>query len=176
MQRETFSTVSHALVTQCVRTLRQMDHWIDKARAHAQHRKYDANVLLSARLSPDMFPLIRQFLSASDNAKQLGARLTGKQAPVHTDDPTSWDDVRARLRDVIGWLEALRPEDFASAGDVRATFPWYPGKALAAEPYLLQFAVPNFYFHATTAYALLRTNGVELGKADFLGALPFQDV
>ena len=80
MQRETFQVVSHAVVEQCGRTLRQMDHWIDKARAHAQHRKFDANVLLQARLSPDMFPLVRQYGSACDNAKLLGARLSGRQA------------------------------------------------------------------------------------------------
>lgn len=175
MQPETFQTVSFTVVQQCIRTLRQMDHWIDKARAHAQHRKFDANVLLQVRLAPDMFPLVRQYGSACDNAKLLGARLTGRQAPVHPDNQTTWEDVRARVRDVIAWLEALRVEDFAEAHAVKATFPWVPGKFLAAEPYLVQYAIPNFHFHATTAYALLRHNGVEVGKADFLGMLPFQD-
>jgi hypothetical protein len=83
--------------------------------------------------------------------------------------------VHTRIQDVLAWVRALQGEDFANAAQTRATFPWYPGKMLAAEPYLVQYALPNFYFHATTAYAILRTNGVELGKADFLGALPFQD-
>jgi hypothetical protein len=176
MMPETFPFVSHAMVVQCTRTLRQMDHWIDKARAHAQHRRFDANLLLQCRLAPDMFPLVRQYGSACDNAKLLGARLTGRQAPVHADNQASWDEVRVRIHDVVGWLDALRVEDFAQAASVKATFPWVPGKYLAAEAYLFQYALPNFHFHATTAYAILRHNGVEVGKADFLGALPFQDV
>lgn len=175
MKPDTFASVSFTVVQQCRWTLHQMDGWIDKARHHASHRRYDANLLLQARLAPDMFPLVRQYGSACDNAKLLAARLSSRQAPVHADNQTSWEEVRARISDVVQWLAALREEDFAGAAAVRATFPWFPGKALAAEPYLFQYAVPNFHFHATTAYAILRHNGVEIGKADFLGSLPFQD-
>jgi hypothetical protein len=175
MSPELFQSQAHTIVLQCTRTLEQMDAWIGKIKANAGHRKYDPNTLLQARLAPDMFPLVRQYGAACDNLKLMAARLSGKQAPVHADNQTSWDEVHTRIQDVLAWVRALQGEDFANAAQTRATFPWYPGKMLAAEPYLVQYALPNFYFHATTAYAILRTNGVELGKADFLGALPFQD-
>lgn len=175
MDRAHFAATAHTLVTQSTRTLVQMDSWIDKVKANAAHKKYDANLLLQVRLAPDMFPLVRQYGSACDNAKLMAARLTQRQAPVHADDQKSWDDVRTRIRDVVGWVSALQADDFDAAADTRATFPWFPGKMLAAEPYLFQYALPNFHFHATTAYAILRHSGVELGKSDFLGMLPFQD-
>lgn len=156
--------------------LTHFDGWFDKAAAHAEARKFDVNTLLGARLAPDQFPLARQIGSASDTAKLATARLTGKAAPVHKDEQVTFDQFRTRIQESIAFIRSTTREDFANAANVVVTFPWYPGKKLAAEAYFLQHAVPNFHFHYVTAYAILRHNGVDVGKSDYLGALPFQDV
>lgn len=163
------------LVPQIALTLRQVLTWIDKTGAYAEQRGFDADVLLTCRLAPDMFPLVRQLGSACDTAKLTVSRLTGSTAPKHADDQTTWDEVRARVVDVLAWLDAAKDETYDQAGEARVRFGWYPGKSLGGDDYLLQFALPNFYFHVSMAYAILRHNGVPLGKADMLGALPFVD-
>lgn len=164
------------LIPQIARTLGQFLVWIDKAEAYAETRGFPADVLLTARLQPDMFPLVRQLGSACDTAKLSVSRLTGKAAPKHSDDQVTFAEVRARVTDVLAWLEAAKDEAYAGADDARVSFPWYPGKELTGPDYMLQFALPNFYFHASMAYAILRHNGVPLGKSDFMGALPWSDV
>ncbi|MCB9683000.1 MAG: DUF1993 domain-containing protein [Alphaproteobacteria bacterium] len=161
------------LVPQLAFSLRQLLVWADKAEAYAATRGFDANVLLGTRLSPDMFPLVRQVGSACDTAKLCVSRLTATQAPVHADDQKTWEDVRVRVHDVVSWIESHRDETYPTASDVLVRFGWYPGHALPGDTYLLQFAVPNFYFHLSMVYALLRHGGVPLGKADFLGPIGF---
>lgn len=166
---------ANELIPQLARTVAQFLVWIDKTEAYAAQRGFDANVLLSQRLAPDMFPLVRQIDSACDAAKLVVTRLTGKPAPKHADNEATWGELRARVQDVLGWLADAEGETWATADEAWIRFPWLPGKKLAGRPYLLQFAVPNFYFHASMTYALLRHAGVPLGKADFLGGLPFID-
>ncbi len=170
MQHETYQ-----IVRQLTHTLKQMEGWITKVEAHAAAKKFDANTLLQDRLAPDMFPLVRQFGSACDNAKLLAARTSGKTAPVHPDNQTTWAEMRERMQSTLAFLADMTEADFAKAASTKASFPWYPGKQLEAQPYVWQYALPNFFFHASMAYAILRKNGVDVGKGDFLGALPWTD-
>jgi hypothetical protein len=156
--------------------LERMSGWLDKAAAHATTKKFPVDTLLSARLAPDQFALVRQIGSACDTAKLAAARLTGKSAPVHADDQQTVADCRARLAETVGFMRSLTSADFAKAAEAKITFGWMPGKYLEAPNYVARFAVPNFYFHVTTAYAILRHNGVDLGKMDYLSGLEFKDL
>ncbi|MBX3190892.1 MAG: DUF1993 domain-containing protein [Labilithrix sp.] len=162
-------------VPQFDKTLQNLERWIDKTIAHAKAHGFEANDLLTARLAPTQFTLVRQIQSVCDNAKLATARLSGKEAPSHPDTEKTWDEIRARIRSVREWLGQLAPADFEGAETRAITLPWAKEKTLSGRDYAIEFAVPNFYFHVTTAYSILRHNGVELGKIDFIGSLPFRD-
>jgi hypothetical protein len=162
------------IVPQLARSLAQLPVWIDKTEAWAAERKFDANVLLAQRLFPDMFPLSRQIGTACDTAKLCVSRLTGVQAPAHADTETTWTEVRARVDDVLGWLDAHKDASFDKADEARIRFGWLPGHSLGGRPYLVQWVMPNFYFHMGMSYAILRSHGVPLGKAEYMGAVPFE--
>jgi uncharacterized protein len=150
--------------------LKNLLNIINKARAHAQAKNIDETVFASARLYPDMLPFTRQVGIACDNAKGAAARLTGTDAPVHADDQVSLADCAERVQTVLDYLSAFKPEQFAGAEEREITIPLRSGPLqFKGKVYLQNFATPNFYFHVTTAYDLLRHNGVELGKRDFLG-------
>ncbi|MEZ4399391.1 MAG: DUF1993 domain-containing protein [Kofleriaceae bacterium] len=155
--------------------LAQVAHWLDKAEAHAAAKKFDVNTLLTARLAPDQFPLVRQIGSACDTAKLAVPRLTGKAAPVHADDQVTVAECRTRIAEVVAFMGTVTAADFGCAAEAKITFPWMPGKYLTGTDYVVAFAMPNLNFHLAHAYAILRHNGVELGKADFLGPVPFRD-
>lgn len=140
-----------------------------KAEAHCAAKKIDPAVLLQARLFPDMFALTRQVQIASDAAKGAGARLAGIAVPSYPDEEKSFEELQARIDRTIGFLSGLKPEQFDGA-ETRAISLKAGGRELSFEgvAYLETWAKPNFYFHVTTAYAILRHNGVELGKPDFL--------
>lgn len=163
-------------VPQILRTLGQIHRWLDKAQAYADQKKFDVNVLLTSRLAPDQFPLVRQIQIISDNAKGLTARLANVQPPAFEDTEKTVAELRARIDKTIAFLKTLKPEQFQGAAERTITLPFFPGKGLKATDYLFSFALPNFYFHATTAYSILRHNGVDVGKGDFLGELPFFDI
>jgi hypothetical protein len=162
-------------VPQFLKMLRNLDAWLEAANAHAAQKKFDPDVLLQSRLAPDQFALARQIQSACDTAKFAAARLTGKDAPAHPDTETTIPELRKRIVDVAGWLEGLRPADFDGAEDRRVSMQWMQGKWCPATDYLVQFALPNFYFHVVTAYSILRHNGVDLGKRAYIGGLPLND-
>ena len=162
-------------VPQFLKTLRNLDGWLDAATTHATQKKFEPDVLLQQRLAPDQYALVRQVQSACDSAKFAAARLTGKEAPSHPDTETTMVELRKRIVDVAGWLEGFRPADFEGADERRVSLPWMQGKWTAGADYLVQFAIPNFYFHVITAYAILRHNGVDLGKRAFIGGLPMND-
>jgi hypothetical protein len=164
-----------ATVPQFVKMLRNLDQMFDKALAWADTRKFDPAVLLSARLAPDQFPLARQVQIACDTAKLGVARITGREAPVHADDETTIPQLRARIASVISWLEGFGEADFAGAAERTVTTPRWEGKTLTAQQFAIHHAIPNFYFHVATAYAILRHNGVDVGKRDYLGPMPFKD-
>lgn len=157
------------------KNLQNVERWIDKAQAFATAKKFDANTLLTARLAPDQFPLVRQIQSVCDNAKFICSRATGKQPPAHPDTEQTWDELRTRIHSVRELVNGFKPSDFEGIEDRIVTLPWMPGKALTAKDYVLAFGLPNFGFHLTTAYSILRHNGVDVGKMDFMGSLPFRD-
>lgn len=162
-------------VPQFTKMLQNLSRFFDKAVAHADAKRFDVSILLESRLAPDQYSLTRQVQTACDTAKLATARLTGKQAPSHPDTEKTLDELRARIQSTIAWLGSLRPEDFEGAEERRVTRPHWQGKSLSGTEYAIQHAIPNFYFHVTTAYAILRHNGVDLGKMDFLGPLPFRN-
>jgi hypothetical protein len=141
-----------------------------KAEAHAAERRIDPAVLFAARLFPDMLPMGRQVMIASDHAKAMAARLTGRENPRFEDTETSFAELRARIGKTLDFMQSVPAEDFAGA-DTRPIHVKAGGRELdfAGADYLRHWAIPNFFFHVTTAYNILRHNGVPLGKADFLG-------
>ncbi|MCA3556210.1 DUF1993 family protein [Aestuariivirga sp.] len=149
--------------------LRSLSAILKKAEAHCAARKIDPNVILAARLFPDMFAFTRQVQIASDTAKGAGARLAGVAVPSWPDEEKSFDDLQARIGKTLDFLTALKPDQFAGAED-RDIHLKAGGRELDFKgfAYLETSAKPNFFFHLTTAYAILRHNGIELGKPDFL--------
>ena len=164
-----------ASVPQLKKMLGNLDQWLEAAVAHAQKKSFDPSVLLAARLAPDQYPLTRQIQSACDAAKLACARLTGKEAPKHPDTEQTVDELRARIRACVSYLDTFTAADFEGAATRLVDLSFMPGKALRGTDYLNELALPNFYFHATTAYAILRHNGVPLGKASFIGSLKLVD-
>lgn len=145
-----------------------------KAQDFAQSRKIDLHVLFETRLFPDMFPLSKQIQVACDTAKLCASRLTGKEPPKFDDSEKEMKEFIHRIDATVEFLKNFKHEDFKNYEAKEVTFPWSPGQKLSGRDYLIQFAIPNFYFHVTTAYNILRASGVELGKADFLGQLSWK--
>ena len=145
---------------------------LDKAAAHVEARKLDPAALLQARLYPDMFPFARQVQITTDFAKGAVARLAGVEPPPYEDVETSFAELKARVEATIAYLRSFEPAQVDGSEDRDITLVRRGETSVVkGRPYLLQQAMPNFYFHLTTAYAILRHNGVELGKRDFLGAV-----
>ena len=140
-----------------------------KAEAHAQAKKLEPDAFLLARLFPDMFTFTKQVQLACDFAKGTSARLAGVTAPSHPDDEKTFDELHDRIRKTVEFLRSLNKDQFADAAERSVTFK-AQGKDVTVKgaQYLSNVGLPNFYFHVTTAYALLRHNGVEIGKSDFL--------
>lgn len=143
---------------------------LQKAAAHAEAKKIDPAVFISARLYPDMLPLKAQIYIATDNAKGCVARLAGVEPPRYDDVEETFPDLAARLKKTIAFLETFKPQqiDGSETRDIHIKFSSHEVN-MKGLPYLLHYATPNVYFHVTTAYAILRHHGVEIGKKDFLG-------
>jgi hypothetical protein len=153
-----------------VRMLRNLETVLDKGAAYAAARKIDPAVLVNARLFPDMFPLSAQVRIAGDFAKGAVARLTGNEPPKYEDNEATFDDLKARIANTIAYVESFKPEQFADAATRTVTMKMRgEDKSFDGTTYLANIVLPNFYFHITTAYDILRHNGVELGKRDFIG-------
>jgi hypothetical protein len=143
-----------------------------KGAAHAEARKIDPNVFLSARLAPDMFPLTRQVQIVSDNAKAGMARLAGVEIPSWPDNEASFPELQARLTKTIDYVKSFKPGQIEGSEDREIIVQLGPNKVpFTGRSLLFGFQIPNFLFHCTTAYDILRHNGVELGKRDFIGAV-----
>ena len=151
--------------------LTNMLTWFDKAEAHAAARKFDAANFLGLRLAPDMLPLTRQIQIASDAAKGAMARLAGQEVPKWEDNEASLADLRARVKKTIDYVMSFERGQIDGSEAREITIPTRSGDPLKfdGESYLKHFVLPNFFFHVTTAYALLRHAGVEVGKGDYLG-------
>ena len=153
------------------RTLTQLSKHLEKANAHAVQKKYDFKALAESRLIADMFPLTRQIQVVCDNAKG-SSRLAGVEPPKHEDTEKTYEELQARIAKTLDFMATLKREQFAGA-EAREIVLKFPSITLtfSGQDYVTKYLLPNFYFHATIAYALLRKNGVDVGKMDFLGGI-----
>jgi len=161
----------HLVIAQCIKTLKQIETYLDKAEKFAAAKKFDVAVLVNDQLAPDMRNFIYQVQSACDYVKAGAGWLSGQRPPKHEDNEQNVADLRARLQKTIAFAESVTEAQYVGAHDRKIAWPGEPGKLFAGDDYLLQIVVPNALFHITMAYAILRHNGVELGKRDFLGSL-----
>jgi uncharacterized protein len=164
----------YVFIGEMKKLLRSLDGCIDKAVAYASAKKFDPSVLVQARLAPDMFPFVRQVQATCDQAKYAAARLAGREVPSHPDTEQTMDDLKKRIATVIAYLDTFSEKDFEGIDSRTVTTPRWEGKSMTALNYFVEHAQPNFYFHLTTAYAILRENGVDVGKRDYLGAMTWR--
>ena len=159
-----------ASVPAFLRSLQNLSGILDKAAAHAAAKKIDPSIFIAARLSPDMLAFAKQVQIASDFAKNTAARLAGVEPPKFADEEKTFDELKARIAKASDYVKSIKADQIDGSEERDITIP-IGGKptTFKGQPYLVNFALPNFYFHLTTAYAILRHNGVELGKWDFLG-------
>jgi hypothetical protein len=163
------------ILTQFGRMLENLDAWLQKGAAYAQERGFDADVLAVARLAPDQYSLVQQVQAACDQAKFAAAYLSGQKPPSHPDTEKTIAELRARIATCLAYVQAFKPADFTGAEERRVAPAWMGGNSVRGETYVHRIAIPNFYFHVTTAYAILRHNGVALGKQDFVGVRSWED-
>lgn len=163
-------------VAQYLRTLTNVEEILKKAAAYADAKKFDVQILMNARLAPDMLPLGKQIQIATDTAKFCAGYLTGTTPPKFEDNETTFAEFVARVGKAKQYLSTLKREQFEGAEDRRVELPRNPGEYLTGIDYVASHALPNFYFHVTTMYAILRHNGVDVGKIDYLGSRPFRKV
>jgi len=159
-----------------VQFLTSLSAVLDKAAAFCEAKKIEPSVLLNTRLAPDMFPLIRQVQVATELAKNGAARLAGVEPPRYEDKETTIGELRARLANTVAFIKTLDTKKVDAAADREITFPLGPTNKgqMRGDDYLNHFVLPNVYFHLTAAYAILRHCGLEIGKQDFLGAIPLK--
>ncbi len=164
-------------VVQFSKMLNNLSAFLQAGEDHAKAKGFQVSVLMQSRLAPDQYPLWRQVQIACDTAKLGVARLTDRvdSAPKHADGESTYEECQARIKDVIAYLATYQSADFKTAETQRITRERWEGKYLTGRAFAIEHATPNLYFHVTTAYAILRHNGVVLGKKDFLGPLPYTD-
>ena len=155
-----------------VQMLNNLSAILDKAEAHAGSRKIDSEILLNYRLAPDMLPFVRQIQIAADLAKGAAARLAGVEVPKHDDTEETFADLKARLAKTVAFVQSFKTNDIDGSEDreINMTLGEHT-MSFKGQPYLVYFVMPNFYFHCTTAYDILRHCGIELGKRDFIGTI-----
>jgi hypothetical protein len=164
-------TMYDALVPTANRMLGNLSTFLDKAEAFAAAKKIDATVLLNSRLAPDMFPLTRQVQIAADMVKGAAARLSGTELPKFEDNETTIAELKARIAKTLAFVNSVDAAKFGGSEDRDVTLQARTGdRHFKGLNYLRDYVLPNVYFHTTVAYAILRHNGVELGKNDFMGA------
>lgn len=148
---------------------------LEQGAQFADSKKVEMEVLLNSRLAPDQFNLIKQIQIACDTAKLAVVRLTGKEAPTHADNEKNYSEIKTRIDSVLTYLNSVSANDFKDAEKKQISQPRWEGKYLFADEYIFQHALPNLYFHITTAYSILRHNGVSIGKKDYLGKMPYKN-
>ena len=156
---------------QMKKQLGQLDKWLDAAAAFAHAKSFESGLFVGFRLAPDQFAFARQVQATCDVAKLAAARLTGKDAPTHPDTEQTLEELQTRVRAVIAYLDGFGAKDFEGAETRVVSIPRWEGKVMSGADYFLEHGLPNFYFHLTHAYAILRHTGVPLGKRDYLGAI-----
>lgn len=161
-------------VPQFTKMLHNLSLILDKADAYATANKFEVSVLLNDRLAPNMFNFTRQVQIACDTAKLCASRLTGKEAPVNDDSEKTLAELKTRIQQTIGFLETVSAKDFEGSESKHISQPRWEGKYLTGKEFVIEHALPNLYFHITTAYAILRHNGVDIGKKNYLGEMPYK--
>ena len=166
----------YQVISQCTQSLKNLETCLDKAEQHAAAKKFDVGVLMTSRLAPDMQHFIYQVQSACDYLKAAAAWLSGQKPPKHEDTEQTIDEVRARIRKTVAFVESVAEAHYVDAAERRVSLSFAPaGKVLVGPDYLLQMTIPNTFFHIAMAYAILRYNGVDVGKMDFLGPINLVD-
>lgn len=159
-----------------IKSLGGLEDILQKAEAHAKEKSLDEGALLADRLWPDMFPLARQVEIACDNAKLATARLSGVEAPSFPDGAVTFAALHERVAKTLAYLETVPEASFKAAAEKEVTLPYFPGKYMTGFDYAREYAIPNFFFHLVTTYALVRKNGVPIGKADYIHGMPLHDL
>lgn len=162
-----------ATVPAFTRSLKALDVCLDKAQAHADALKCDVANILGSRLAPDMFTLGRQIQIACDFAKSISSRMAGLEVPSYEDNEVTLADFKARIAKTVAYINTITPEQFEGSETRAISIPMRDGskREYIGAPYLHHAGLPNFYFHLTSAYALMRHNGVQVGKKDFIGSV-----
>jgi uncharacterized protein len=166
----------YEVIRQCTQALLTIDSYLDKAERYAESNGRDIHDLLQSRLADDMQPFIYQVQSASDYLKAGAAWLSGRRPPKYADNEQTLGEVRERIRKTIEFAQSVTAEEYRNAACRSVAVSWMPDRVIEGEDYLLQITVPNVYFHVTIAYAILRKEGVNVGKRDFLGPMNFVDL
>lgn len=163
-------TMYQASIPGFLRMLGNLSAILDKAAAHAEAKKIDPTIFINARLAPDMFPLSRQVQIATDMVKGCAARLAGIEVPRYEDNESSFAELQARIAKTKAFLEGVSAAQIDGSEDRQITLKFGSRElSFLGQAYLLDFVLPNFHFHLTTTYAILRHNGVEIGKMDYVG-------
>jgi hypothetical protein len=163
-------TMYQASIPVFIRMLGNLSAILDKATAHAEAKKIDPAIFINARLAPDMYPLNRQIQIATDMAKGCAARLAGIEIPSYADNESTFPELQARIAKTVTFLQNVSAEQINGSEERTVTLKLHGQETgFLGQPYLLNYVLPNFYFHITTAYAILRHNGLEIGKMDFVG-------
>lgn len=162
-------------IVQFSKMLKNLSAMLDKANHFADEKKFEIGVLLESRLAPDQFNFIRQVQIACDTAKGAAASWANKEAPAHPDVEKTLPELKKRIDTTISYLNTFSEADFKGASERKITRPRWEGKHLLGDEFLHWHAVPNFYFHITTAYSILRHNGISIGKKDFLGEIKYRN-
>src|SRR3984957_1249559 len=158
-------------ISQCTQMLKNLESWLDKAEEYAGAKTFDVGVLMTGRLAPDMKPFIYQVQSACDYVKAAAAWLSGETPPEHEDNEQTIDEGCARIHKTVAFAESVTEAQYAGAAKRKVGLSWAPGKGLGGEIFLCQMRFPNVYFHIVMAFAILRHNGVDIGKMNFLGPI-----
>lgn len=165
-----------ATIQQMIKMLDNLKKFLDKTQEYADAKKCDVSNILQSRLAPDQFNLIRQVQIACDTAKFCAAKLSNKPAPSFEDKESTLAELKTRISKTQEFLQQFKKDDFKGWETVRTTNQRVEGKYLPGDEFLTQYSIPNFYFHTVTAYSIMRHNGVDLGKMDYLSPLNFRDL
>ncbi len=163
--------MSYEFVPQFSRMLNNLSGILNKAQGYAELKKFEVANLLTARLAPDQFNFTWQVQTTCDMAVAYASKLTGKTPPKQENKETTLPELQRRIQDTLGFLNTIKPEDFKGWEDRQVLNPRREGKFLPGSEFAMHQAIPNFYFHMTTLYSILRSNGVDVGKKDYLGEL-----
>ncbi len=157
------------------KALKQVDHLLAKAEAYVAEQGIAEGEILEARLAPDMFAFAKQVQVVCDNAKGAVARLTGSENPTMADTEASLTELRARVAATIAFVSGFTAASFEGAAERKAELPYFKDKHFVGHDYLLEYVLPNFFFHYVTIYSILRMKGLTVGKGDYIGSLPLRD-